>query len=416
MANNIEHYSPEEAAEEAFQIQKKVKSGEARSYEQAELMVEREKSRLSVEGIRGYTQELKSKIEATKVERARHIEQKLQDREELIREVQTTAILLGEAREALDYYTAMRDLGELKDPKDVAKLEELRTLVLSLDSQSQDIIGRSERISSQPEILEKLRDKAKSEDLERKSKNISEQGKAELLPQIEQVFEKIKNLAGERKFLYGRRERNEQGLESAQSKLYSIIDNVKEMLRHQGKGDLLSELDIMLRSVPQALALYQKIVVMRQELGVFKGKEKAALDKLIAIKKEFVMLDEKQKEAASIQRDFEGFNQKLAEAAEQYREVIIKGWNIDEQVKELGIQNPRLVYDLSRQLEEQVDAFALQKITRDGGYVDEKYSNKSSSQRARFHPDNEVLASTFSDVYNKAGGQNLHYTSPKEHH
>jgi len=416
MANKIERYSPEEADEEASQMQKKVKSGEARSYDQAELMVEREKSRLSVEGIRGYTQELKSKIEATKVERAKHIEQKIQDREGLIKEAQTTSTLLEEAQEALDYYMTIRDLGEVKDPKDVARLEELEKLVSSLEIQSHDIDDRIESISNQPEILGKLHDKAKAEDLEIKSKNVFEQGKTELLPQIDQVFEKIKNLTGEREFLSKRFERNEQELKVAQRYLDSIIDNVKEMLRQQGKGDLLSELDALLENNHQASAKYNRIVAMRQELGMFKGKEKAALDKLIAAKREFDALDEKQVEATSVQDVFKKLKQSLKEAAEQYREVILKGWDIDEQLKESGIPYPRLVYNLEHQLENQVDAYALQKITRGGGYVDEEYSNKSSGQRARFHPNNKALASTFSDVYNEAGGQNLHYASPKERH
>lgn len=421
MTQNPERYSPEEAAEEASQMQKKVKSGEARSYDQAELIVEREKSKLSVGGIRAYTQELKTKIEDQKRERARHIEGKILDREELIKEAQTTVTLLGEAKEAFDYYTTMRDLEELKDPQDVARLKELKKLVSSLEIQLQDIEGRIERITNRPEIFEKLQDRAAAEDLERKLKDMFEKGKAELLPQIKQVFEKIKRLAVSCEFLSKKEESNESELMAAQRGLNKVFDPVENELRKHGKGELLAGLDEAKRNNPRASALYKRIVVMRLELGWFMGKEKAALDRLIAAKGKFDTLDEQQKEVANIQDRFKRFKSDRTEVAQQYRDIILKGWDIDEKLQELREKEPlvtqqlSLVYSLSHELEKLVDAFALQKLRGDSGrVVEEKYSNNNYLKRARDHPDNKFLDLTFWSVYREAGGQKLHYVSPKK--
>lgn len=106
---NPGQYSPEKAIGEASLMKEKMEKGEAKTYDEAQLLIEKEQV-LSVEDIKKYTEELKKKVELAKAQVGWNVEKKVRDRETLIAEARTNDMLFQPAQEALEYFTAMRDL------------------------------------------------------------------------------------------------------------------------------------------------------------------------------------------------------------------------------------------------------------------------------------------------------------------
>jgi hypothetical protein len=411
MKNQERPYSLEASADEAAKMQEKIKSGEAISYNQAEIIVEREKSGVSVEEIRGHAAVLEAKIEATKIEQENQIKNKLKDREALLKEAKATAALLREARELLGYYESMRKSGELENPTDIIKLEELEKTVSELEAQSQKIDDEIDHIADQPKVMEKMQDEARTEDLDRKAKDIMEKGKKELFPQVEEIFRKIKKLDGEEGALGQKEKNNRQEWERADSELSSLIGEVKGVLGEQGKGTFLSKLEETLGSSSPSWAVrYEAIRLMREGLGMFKRKEKAALDTLLAEHKKFNLVDKKRAEADKLDAERRALEGRIIEVAKQYRLILLKGWDINEQLGKLTEkQNLDMVYELKSQLDKLINELAFERIKNSG-----KLQSEELRRNAISHKENSQLRIIFDSVCKKGGAEEIFYMPPKK--
>src|SRR3989338_930547 len=142
---------------------------------------------LSVGDIKKQTEDLMAKVEAAKAQREKDVEQKLTNIETLIGEEKRSEELLATAQETLEYFTSMQELGELKDHADIKKLEKFKTLVASLEKQRLEIYKKVNFIESRPEVLKKLYNAAKQEDVERTVKKEIEQVCEQLNPQIDKL-------------------------------------------------------------------------------------------------------------------------------------------------------------------------------------------------------------------------------------
>src|SRR3989344_1943840 len=113
----------------------------------------------------------------------------------------------------------MQKLGGRKDPADIKKLEEFKTLVDSLEKQRLEIDKKIGVIESGPKVLEKLYDAAKQEDVERTVKKEIEQAREQLNPQIDQLAKSIKDLAEKKDSLWRQEERQKEKVSAAWKKI-----------------------------------------------------------------------------------------------------------------------------------------------------------------------------------------------------
>lgn len=353
---NQERYSPEQAQEEAARMKAKMESGEASSYDEAEKLAEQENTQLSVGGLKQSAEELKAKVEAAKLQREKDVEQKISERESLIAETKQNDELLVTARETLEYFTSMQELGQL-DKADAKKLEELQTLVSSLENQRVEIEKKVATISSRPEILGKLHDAAKKEDAERTVKSLVEQSHAEFDPQIDQLATTIKDLASRDNSLWRSMERQEQATSGAWKKIGEVFNRAGNMLSE--KSNFGNTLEQILRGSGSPEELLQKLSEARKSLGMFKGKEKAAIDFILAQTQAFDEYNRATEQLSSLKQQRESLKSEGSNLAEQFKATLGKSWELQEKISELGgaSSGMGLPTDLWYRLEHHIEKF-----------------------------------------------------------
>lgn len=334
----------------------KVESGEASSYGEAEKLVEQGGIELSVDGLKRVAGDLKLKVEAAKLQKEKDVEQKLSDRESLIGESRRNEELLVTAREALDYFTSMSELGQL-DKDDTKRLEELQTLVSSLENQGIEIEKKITIISDRPEILEKLKDAAQKEDVEKTVKSLIEQAHAELDPQIDQLAAEIRDLALRKAALQNSISAQETTVFDSREKIRKIFDDtITRLDSRSGFGYALREI---FRNSGSAKELRQHLAEARKSLGMFKGKEKAAIDFILI--RSSLELDEyghAGERFSSLKQQQESLEGEDPNLAERLKTIMGKSWEIQEKISELGSFAVYLPSNLNFRLKDHMEKFA----------------------------------------------------------
>lgn len=365
---------------------------------------------LSVGDIKKQAEDLKVKVEAAKVQREKDVEQKLTDRETLIAEVRRNGELLQTAQETLEYFTSMQELGELKDPADIKKLEEFETLVASLEKQRLEVDKKVDVIESRPEVLEKLYDAAKQEDVERTVKKEIEQEHEQLDPQIDQLAQSIKRLAERKDSLWRQKEKQEEEVSVAWRKISDSFERAKDMLGEKSRFGYT--LDEILRRAPTPQEIQQRLSEARKGLGVFKGKEKAAIDFIFSRTREFED-NRANLNASALEQQLEAAKAEEADLGEQFKTVILNSWEAQSKINELTGRphSSDLPSDLSFRLKHHMESFAdLQRY--EGGKQVGKHEGWHDANR---NPKNRTLYDTWENVTERAGGLNLiYYHNPKE--
>lgn len=409
MPKSPERYLPEEAMKEASQMQEKIKSGEAKTYGEAEKLVEPEQA-LSVGDIKKHAEDLKAKVEAAKAQREKDVEQKLTDREVLIAEARRNGELLQTTKETLEYFTSTQELGELEDPVDVKKLEEIKTLVASLEKQRLEIDKKISGIEDRPEIVEKLYDAAKKEDVERTVNKESEKAHEQLDPQIDQLGKSIKGLAERKDSLWRQKEKQEKEVSAAWKKISDSFARAKDMLGE--KSQFGYTLDEVLRQARTPQEIQQRLSEARKELGMFKGKEKAAVDFILSRTQEFEEYNRANSSASAMEQQLEAAKAEGAGLGEQFKTIILNSWEAQSKINELTgrAHSNDLPSDLRFRLEHHMESFAdLQRY--EGGKQVGKYKQwYDANQDSK----NRTLYDTWENVTERAGGLNLIYHNPKE--
>lgn len=404
---NPERYSPEQAQEEAARMKAKIESGEASSYDEAERLMEQEGPQLSVDNLKQTAEELKAKVEAAKLQREKDVEQKVSERESLIGEAKKNDELLGTARETLEYFTSMQELGQL-DKADVKKLEELQILVSSLESQRVEIEKKIATISGRPEILEKLQDAAKKEDAERTIKSLVEQSRTELDPQIDQLATAIKNLASRNVSLYQSIERQQSAASSAWKKIEGVFGRASDMLSEKSNFDYT--LQQIFRDSRSLEELQQKLTEARKSLGIFKGKEKAAVDFILAQTREFDECRRTAEQLSSLRQQRESLKNESAGLAEQFRATLGKSWEVQDKISELGgtLSGMGLPIDLWYRLQHHIEKFADLQRWEGNRKVGKHEGWLNATQTA----EGSALYDTWKSVTENAGGYGLVIRNP----
>lgn len=371
--------------------------------------VEREQV-LSVGDIKKLAEDLKARVEAAKAQREKDVEQKLTDREALITEALRNGELLQVTQEALEYFTSTRELGELKDPADIKKLEEIKTLVASLEKQRLEIAKKISVIESRPEIVKKLYDAEKKKDVERKVNKESEKAHEQLDPQIDQLGKSIKSLAEKKDSLWQQKERQKKEVSAAWRKIRDSFARAKDMLgKKSGFGYTLDEI---FRQAPTPQEIQQRLSEAREELSRNKGKEKAAIDFILSRTQEFEECNRANSSVSALEQQLEAAKAEGAGLGEQFKTIILNSWEAQSKINELTgrAHSSYLPSDLRIRLEYHMESFADLRRYEDGKQVGKYKQWYDANQDSK----NRTLYDTWENVTEGAGGLNLIYDNPKE--
>jgi len=363
---------------------------------------------LSVGDIKKQTEDLMAKVEAAKAQREKDVEQKLTDIETLIGEEKRSEELLATAQETLEYFTSMQELGELKDHADIKKLEKFKTLVASLEKQRLEIYKKVNFIESRPEVLKKLYNAAKQEDVERTVKKEIEQVCEQLNPQIDQLAKSIKDLAEKKDSLWLQIGRQAKEVSAAWKKISDFFARANNMLGEKSLRYTLDEVLIQART-PQEIQ--QRLSEVRKELGTFKGKEKAAVDFILSRTQEFEEYNQANSNASALEQQLEATKAEEAGLSEQFKTIILNSWKAQSKINELThAHSNELPYQLSFRLKHHIESFA--DIKRDeGGKQVGKY-NWWYDDKQEYK--NIIMRDIWKNATEGAGGSDLIYQNPKE--
>ena len=363
---------------------------------------------LSVGDIKKQTEDLMAKVEAAKAQREKDVEQKLTDIETLIGEEKRSEELLATAQETLEYFTSMQELGELKDHADIKKLEKFKTLVASLEKQRLEIYKKVNFIESRPEVLKKLYNAAKQEDVERTVKKEIEQVCEQLNPQIDQLAKSIKDLAEKKDSLWLQIGRQAKEVSAAWKKISDFFARANNMLGEKSLRYTLDEVLIQART-PQEIQ--QRLSEVRKELGTFKGKEKAAVDFILSRTQEFEEYNQANSNASALEQQLEATKAEEAGLSEQFKTIILNSWKAQSKINELThAHSNKLPHQLSFRLKHHIESFA--DIKRDeGGKQVGKYNWWYDDEQEY---KNIVMRDIWKNATEGAGGFDLIYKNPKE--
>lgn len=258
---------------------------------QAEAGVEQETKLPTTENLQREMAALKAKVEAARLQKERDAEaakqqkevetgKKVTERELLIGEAKSNVELLAQANETLDYFVTMQELGDL-DEADTQKLEELKTLVTTLEQKRDEIDQKIETISGTPEVLDKIQDAAMRENAQREIKELEENFHSEFDPKIDKLVEEyaLTDRTADDAQLEFDAPRNKSSMDQ---KVRYMKDNV--LTRYAGDAKMwpiTGQIERASRESESAVDFYNKIYAMREDAGMFEGKKKAVLDVLL---------------------------------------------------------------------------------------------------------------------------------------
>ncbi len=388
--------------DEAERLKQKVESGEAKTYTEAEKLVEN-KPDFSVRDIKNLSEELKLRVEAAQKEREKDVEQKLSDRDILIGESKRTEELLEATQETLEYFESMQKLGELTNPDNVKKIEDLRALLKSLEDQQSEIIRKMAVIESTPEVLNKVYDAAKKEEVERTIKQEIEKAHELFDPQIGQLADSIKQLSGRKEFLWDQQAQKKETVLGAWREIGKLFDSAKNLLGEKSRFGY--ELDEIFRNGRDSEKLKQQLSEARKSLGLFKGKEKAAIDFILSKSSEFKRYDLADQEFSATAQQLEGVKTDETGLAEQYKTIIESSWEKQNEINELtGNNRHDLPSDLSFVLKHNIDSIVSDIKRQPAGW------RRSDVEDSKI----TILRDSLINIEEKAGGVHLIYSSPEQ--
>lgn len=286
---------------------------------------------ITAEDLRKKREDLEARVAAVKKQREEDIAKQLKDREGMIAEDTRLIPLLEEAEGTLEYFETQNQQGLFTDEKDIAELENLRTLVSSLREQKDATLQKYEAIMSNPDVYEKVWEEAHGEKMSREFKEKRETAAREIQKRVNEIANAIEQLSSQREFAYSELKAKEGALDSARGALKKIID---EACRSLGSGEWrTSEFLKDLRTPNTYGECITGIEQYRKKLGLFKGKEKAAVDYVLRERHKFGEADKKAEELNKARQYLETLNAQVDQLAEQYKTLLLEAWAKENEIK-----------------------------------------------------------------------------------
>lgn len=335
---------------------------------------------LSIENIRQAALDLKQKVAQGKLLKEQDLEEKVKNHEELNSRLQELRTTLAAAKETQDYFNSIDAAGEL--PADSRpQLEEINATVANLENQLGQIESKINFMAAQPQILDRLHEMAlKERDGELKEQEIK-RAIDELSQENDRILQEINALAQEEKATLDEQRRVQREQSELESQLRQSIQKALSGLeyKHTTARNALSG------SIPTVA----KLETARSELGMFDGKQKAAMDIMLNHRAEL-----ERYQALSIKHEeltdkiYKGLPQKRKEMVDRIKKHMLKAWEVHDKTgiphgwSTGGIDVPGTVY---RDLEGKVEKLAdVKKVGESGQKKEIDHANPAQQALYRF--------------------------------
>jgi hypothetical protein len=338
MSDNLEKYplNEEQAMEEASQMKQKIESGEAKTYDEAEKLVNEEQVS-SIEDIKKYAEDLKKKVEEAKIQKEKDTEKKLLDRETLIKEAENNDKLLKEAQGVLDYFTLVDELGGINDPEDIKRFEEIKNTVDKLEKRQKDIDTQIAAMENNPEILGKIQEEAKKEDIERLTEEEIEKAREQFYSQIDQLARDIEIVEEKKVFVTMEEDYYLWAkADPARYKLEKLFSDASYALNEW--PSYADSLYTIFSQAHTAKEMQQQLLAARKKLGPLpfnNMKEKGVIDSLLSRKQEFEEFDRAQKKLSSLKQQLEELEAEETNIKERYKTILLNAWEVQKKINKL---------------------------------------------------------------------------------
>jgi len=341
--------------------------------------------------IREFSKELEARIREMELAREVETKGKLATHDELLREAQeNNPRLLDAARSELERLEILAERGVLSRPEDQAQLERARQLVADVEKRQQMIDQKITELLADPALNVRLYEEAKKQDKTIELESITKKELPKLETEVGVLPGDITNAEREISWRRADFSGKEKAVQEAGRAVYDLGTHMVESL-----SVLQTDESYKLRRVMQEGDSWEeritKILAIRGRMGVFRGKEKAAVDELLVKAPPLLTaFREKEAELARMREDVRKVREELsAGISAKYADLLFRAYLIDERVGGLQfwIGTRQRVRDTLRKAMDQIAA-------------------RRVSGRGRDEPwratENEILYQIFHDVLDQS--------------
>lgn len=286
---------------------------------------------LTIEDLKKKREDLEQRVAAIKKRKEDDIAKQLTNREAMIAEDTRLVPLLDEAEGTLEYFETQNEQGLLTDAKDIAELENLKTLVVSLREQKDATLQKYDAIMSNPEVYEKVWEGAHGEKMTRELKDRREGVAKEIIQRVEEIGNSIEQLSSHIEYAYDEVTKKERDLSTAVMALRKVVSEATQNLDsgQYKTSEFLKDL-----RTPSNYGKYiTNVKQYRKGLGFFKGKEKASVDYVLRREYEFNDADKKAEEVNKAKQYLGTLNSQIDKLAEQYKTLVLDAWVKENEIK-----------------------------------------------------------------------------------
>jgi hypothetical protein len=301
-----------------------------------------ESDNLSIDSISRVADDLKKRIEDGQRLKEENLNKQLSNRETLILEQKNNDELILKAQEAVDYFGSLDQANlDLLNDQDKEQLKNLKEILDSLEKQRQTIDEKINAISDNPEVFSKVYDSAVEEDKTFKAKK-------QYKETVKQLESEIDNLINEIKGVVEKTEKQKTLSEIIYREKDNLVDSINALFRtaiNMAKNAKNNIMDIGGRVYDENKDLAAELSDLRKKLGIFDGKDKAAIDFLLAKKDKFNDCREKIKEYKNLEDEIWEDKKGLVE---KYKEIIEKAIEADKNFPDSDNQTSFILWSKMR--------------------------------------------------------------------
>ncbi len=229
---------------------------------------------------------LKYRAERMRAEKEEQIGKKMVDRESLIAKSKEIDDLYQKVLQTYESLNPLREQDELKDDADLQKqIQEAGGLMSDLKTEQFQIQEEIAKIEKQPEVLNKVWDEAKEQDVEFEKGKKKEQLKQDMDKDVQEFVKKINESCKNYNEWFVRQAELEEKIKDAKVSITTIINEARKMFDVASvEMEVISAINYVRDANPEgidrALAELREI---RESLGVFSNRSvKRGLDSILS--------------------------------------------------------------------------------------------------------------------------------------
>lgn len=330
---------------------------------------------LSIGDIRGAAEELKRKVASARLLKEQDIEQRAGEHEELNKKLQELREMLAVAQSTRDYFTTVKQAGELP-PDSEAQLVEIEATVAGLENQLLQVEDKINRLASMPEILDRIHEQALKERGGEVKEAEMKQGVEELIKGNDVFVQEIDAMAQEKRKAREEYEQVNKDLQQLAKDLAKVMERARGSLEWEKHAKTIT-----LLSADTTPEQFQQ---RRNELGILSGKEKAAIDIALKHRVELKRYHQLYADQGRLQEKInDGMSLKRAALVKRINEHMIKAWGIQEQA---GItpdlyKGTHVAQNLYKDLDKKVEVLGGIEIVKKGEYKQEKVVKNDTPEK-----------------------------------